>query len=104
MSRAERADLGQRGAQPGAARRRTHGDEGTTVPVDTAEGGQVVRLGRAQSDEIWPLAAGPFGGQPVSRPGSQGWAIGCPVDPWLLSIRPVRLLAGSGQRGGAGRL
>src|SRR6185312_12800073 len=44
MSRAERADLGQRGAQPGAARRRTHGDERTTVPVDTAEGGQVVRL------------------------------------------------------------
>ena len=26
MSRAERADLGQRGAQPGAARRRTHAD------------------------------------------------------------------------------
>ncbi len=44
MSRAERADLGQRGAQPGAARRRTHADERTTVPVDTAEGGQVVRL------------------------------------------------------------
>src|SRR6185312_1703910 len=44
MSRAERADLGQRGAQPGAARRRTHGDERTNVPVDTAEGGQVVRL------------------------------------------------------------
>ncbi len=44
MSRAERADLGQRGAQPGAARRRAHDGERTTVPVDTAEGGQVVRL------------------------------------------------------------
>src|SRR4029079_427594 len=44
MSRAERADLGLRGAQPGAARRRTHTDERTTVPVDTAEGGQVARL------------------------------------------------------------
>src|SRR5215470_4196543 len=44
MSRAERADLGQRGAQPGAARSRTHADERTTVPVDTAEGGRVVRL------------------------------------------------------------
>ena len=44
ISRAERADLGQRGAQPAAARRRTHADERTTVPVDTAEGGQVVRL------------------------------------------------------------
>ena len=28
MSRAERADLGQRGAQPGAARRRTHAMSG----------------------------------------------------------------------------
>src|SRR5207247_10309150 len=44
MSRAERADLGQRGARPGAARRRTHGDERAAVPADTAEGGQVARL------------------------------------------------------------
>src|SRR5690349_11273868 len=41
MSRAERADLGQRGAQPGAARRRTHGDERTTVPVDTEKAGRL---------------------------------------------------------------
>jgi hypothetical protein len=34
MSRAELAGLGRRGAQPGAARRRSHADERTTVPVD----------------------------------------------------------------------